>query len=70
MKAATDAFALGSPWRSTSGPERRDLLLKLADLIERDGEYLSNLESLDNGKPLGIGSYYGSKGDVALIVKW
>lgn len=69
VKAATDAFALGSPWRSTSGPERRDLLLKLADLIERDGEYLSNLESLDNGKPLGIGSYYGSKGDVALIVK-
>ena len=29
---------------------RRDLLLKLADLIERDKEYLTELEALDNGK--------------------
>jgi len=28
---------------------RRDLLLKLADLIERDREYLEELEALDNG---------------------
>lgn len=69
VKAAKDAFALGSKWRSTSGAQRRDLLLKLADLIERDAEYLSNLESLDNGKPLGVGSYYGSKADVGLVTK-
>jgi hypothetical protein len=28
------------------------LLLQLADLIERDAEYLAALETLDNGKPL------------------
>lgn len=53
-----------------SGSERRDLLIKFADLIERDAEYLSALESLDNGKPLGVGSYYGSKADVSLTIKW
>jgi len=69
VKAAKDAFALGSPWRGMNGSARRDLLLKLADLIERDSVYLSNLESLDNGKPIGIGGHYGSVVDVAMIVK-
>lgn len=32
---------------------RGKLIYKLANLIERDIEYLSNLESLDNGKPYG-----------------
>lgn len=27
---------------------RRDLLLKLADLIERDADYLKELEAMDN----------------------
>lgn len=69
VKAAKDAFALGSPWRSMNGSARRDLLIKLADLIERDSVYLSNLESLDNGKPLGVGGYYGSVIDVSLTIK-
>ena len=30
---------------------RGELLNKLADLLERDREYLASLESLDNGKP-------------------
>lgn len=38
-------------------------------MIERDSAYLMNLESLDNGKPLGIGGHYGSSVDVALTVK-
>jgi len=69
VKAAKDAFALGSPWRSMDGSARRDLLLKLADLIERDGLYLSNLESMDNGKPTGEGTYYGSAVDVEMVAK-
>jgi len=46
------------------GSKRRDLLLKLAELIERDMEYLEELESLDNGKPLGRNGAYGSKFDM------
>lgn len=44
--------------------KRGKLLFKLADLIERDSEYLANLESLDNGKPI-----RESTGDVINSVK-
>lgn len=30
-----------------------DFDFQLADLIQRDAEYLASLEALDNGKPLG-----------------
>ena len=45
------AFELGSPWRTMDASRRGELLNKLADLLERDREYLASLESLDNGKP-------------------
>lgn len=51
VKAAQDAFRLGSPWRTMDASERQNLMLKLADLIERDRNYLASLETLDNGKP-------------------
>ncbi|KAF0309229.1 Aldehyde dehydrogenase, mitochondrial [Amphibalanus amphitrite] len=51
VKAAQEAFRLGSPWRTMDASERGRLLLKLADLIERDQTYLASLETLDNGKP-------------------
>jgi aldehyde dehydrogenase (NAD+) len=51
------------------GTGRRDLILKLADLIERDREYLETLESLDNGKPLGHEGQYGTKVDLDLTIK-
>ena len=51
VKAAREAFKLGSPWRTMDASERGRLLNKLADLIERDREYLARLETLDNGKP-------------------
>ena len=35
MKAAQEAFRLGSPWRTMDASERGRLLYKLADLIER-----------------------------------
>jgi aldehyde dehydrogenase (NAD+) len=69
VAAAKAAFALGSPWRTMDGTGRRDLLLKLADLIERDREYLEDLEALDNGKPLGREGQYGTSMDVHLVIQ-
>eukprot|EP00092_Neocalanus_flemingeri_P038790 GFUD01042233.1.p1 GENE.GFUD01042233.1~~GFUD01042233.1.p1 ORF type:complete len:493 (+),score=173.66 GFUD01042233.1:96-1574(+) len=51
VKAARDAFKLGSAWRTMDASKRGVLLNKLADLMERDRVYLASLESLDNGKP-------------------
>ncbi|KAI9261570.1 aldehyde dehydrogenase domain-containing protein [Phascolomyces articulosus] len=50
VEAAYKAFYGG--WKTTSARERARLLLKLADLVERDSEDLAHLETLDNGKPL------------------
>jgi aldehyde dehydrogenase (NAD+) len=49
VKAARKAFE--SEWKFTDGSKRRDLMLKLADLVEKHKEELATLESLDNGKP-------------------
>jgi len=50
--AAKRAFKLGSEWRTMDASKRGHLISKLADLIERDADYLASLEALDNGKPL------------------
>lgn len=44
--------ALTGVWKTTPGAVRGQLLNRIADLIERDGEYLARLEALDIGKPL------------------
>jgi len=41
VQAARRAFAMGSAWRTMDASERGRLLSKLADLVERDGIYLS-----------------------------
>lgn len=41
VKAANEAFAFGSPWRTMDASERGRLLYKLGDLMERDGTYLA-----------------------------
>lgn len=51
VKAAKEAFRWNSAWRTMDASDRGRLLNKLADLIERDREYLARLETLDNGKP-------------------
>lgn len=51
VKAAKEAFRLGSDWRTMDASQRGVLLNKLADLMERDRAYLASLETLDNGKP-------------------
>ena len=42
---------MGSPWLTMDAPRGGELLIKLADLLERDAVLLAYLETLDNGKP-------------------
>jgi aminomuconate-semialdehyde/2-hydroxymuconate-6-semialdehyde dehydrogenase len=49
--AAEKAFA---DWSKKSATERSRLLLRIADLIERDLEKLARAESIDTGKPLSL----------------
>jgi phenylacetaldehyde dehydrogenase len=51
VKAARRAFQKG-PWPSMSHAERGNLLLKLADAVERNADELALLESLDGGNPV------------------
>ena len=41
VQAAASAFKLGSPWRTMDASQRGRLLYKLADLVERDLDYLA-----------------------------
>jgi len=49
VKAARVAFK--NKWECSPGAQRRDLLWKLADLIDKHADRLAEVESLDNGKP-------------------
>jgi betaine-aldehyde dehydrogenase len=51
IAAARTAFDDG-PWARTSARERGDLLLRVADLLQRDRAELARMESLDTGKRL------------------
>ena len=51
VAAAEKAFA---GWSKTSATDRSRLLLRIADLIERDLEKLARAESVDTGKPLSL----------------
>ena len=44
-------------WRDLSGDTRRNLLLKLADLLERHAGELAALETLGNGAPTMVAPY-------------
>ena len=57
VAAARRAFEAGD-WSRRSPTERKRVLLKLADLIERDIETLALLESLDMGKPVAVSCDY------------
>lgn len=61
VKAARDAFE--GPWRQVTPQQRGNLLLKLADLIEKNLELLASVESLDNGKSITM-----ARGDVGAVV--
>src|SRR3954465_2861997 len=51
VSAAEQAFPA---WSRTPAADRSRILLKIADLIERDLEKLARAESIDTGKPLGL----------------
>ncbi|WP_454062473.1 aldehyde dehydrogenase family protein [Candidatus Nitrospira salsa] len=53
VQAARAAFDQG-PWRRITTSERGKLIWKLADLLESHLEEFSQLETLDNGKPLTV----------------
>lgn len=62
IAAAHRAFHDG-PWAATSSRERGDLLLRVADLLERDSEEVALAESKDTGKRIVEARY-----DVADVV--
>ena len=65
VQAAERAFTIGSEWRTMDASFRGELLYRLADLIERDRDFLAHLETRDNGKP-----YSDSFNvDFALVIK-
>ncbi|KAJ5378264.1 uncharacterized protein N7496_005673 [Penicillium cataractarum] len=51
VQAAQDAFAPNSPWRSINDFDRQKMLLKFADLIEANQEYLASLTRATLGAP-------------------
>jgi phenylacetaldehyde dehydrogenase len=53
VTAARNAFEKG-PWRKMTASERGRLIWKLGDLLEKYTEEFAQLESLDNGKPVGV----------------
>lgn len=59
VAAAKRAFDRKSEWRKMNPYVRGLLLHKLADLIERDTEYIATLETLDTGK-----TYANAVGDI------
>ncbi|XP_061729915.1 aldehyde dehydrogenase X, mitochondrial-like [Cydia pomonella] len=77
VQAAKKAFHRYTEWRTLDASQRGRLLFKLADLMDRDVTYLSELETLDCGKPVkqayseiiwaaGIVRYYAGKADKIL----
>jgi aldehyde dehydrogenase (NAD+) len=50
VSAARAAFV--GPWSKLTPPAREHHLRRVADLIERNGPMLAELESIDNGKPI------------------
>jgi len=64
VAAARAAFSDG-PWPSLPPAGRERLMLALAGAIEERAEELAQIESLDNGKPVGLAQYVDVAGTVA-----
>ncbi|HEX7609251.1 MAG TPA: aldehyde dehydrogenase family protein [Solirubrobacteraceae bacterium] len=63
VAAARAAFSEG-PWGSMPAAGREGLMLALAAAIEERAEELAQIESLDNGKPVGLAQYVDVAGTV------
>lgn len=53
VQSARRAFQSG-PWSRMTASERGRLIWRLGDLLEKHGDELAELETLDNGKPLAV----------------
>ena len=51
IAAAKKSFYVTREWRDMDSQAKGDMLLKIADLIERDGAEIAMLDVMDNGKP-------------------
>jgi acyl-CoA reductase-like NAD-dependent aldehyde dehydrogenase len=63
VAAARAAFAEG-PWSTMPAAGRERLMHALADAIEARAEEIAQIESLDNGKPVGLAQYVDVNGAV------
>ena len=63
VQAARAAFDDG-PWASMPAAGREGLMRALADAIEARAEELAQIESLDNGKPVGLAQYVDVNGAI------
>jgi len=52
IAAAKKSFYVTREWRDMDSQKRGDILLKIADLIEKDLSEFAMLDAMDNGKPL------------------
>jgi acyl-CoA reductase-like NAD-dependent aldehyde dehydrogenase len=66
VAAASDAFE-GGPWPATPPAERERLMLALAGALEERAQEFAQIESLDNGKPVGLAQYVDVAGAVAQL---
>ncbi len=66
VAAARSAFT-DAPWASMSAAGRERLMHALADAMEARAEELAQIESLDNGKPVGLAQYVDVNGAIAHI---
>jgi len=67
-KAARKAFDDGR-WAKMSPADRKDILIRLGDLIDQNGEELAVMETIDSGKPI----YDNAQGDIpdtAMTFRW
>jgi phenylacetaldehyde dehydrogenase len=54
VRAARAAFDYEGPWRRMTPSERGRLIWRIGDLIEEHADVFATLDSLDNGKPVGV----------------
>jgi acyl-CoA reductase-like NAD-dependent aldehyde dehydrogenase len=72
VAAARAAFAEG-PWSTMPAAGRERLMHALADAIEARAEEIAQIESLDNGKPVGLAQYVdvgGAVGHLRYFAGW
>ena len=66
VRAARDCFR-SSAWRDMAPAQREALLLRLADLVERNAAELAAIETLDNGVPYPMALAMAGKGGPSAI---